>query len=64
MQSVRLSIYKTISWRMIGTGTTFLVAYFITENAVVSGSIMGIDAIIKTLFYYLHVRFWNLGGEL
>lgn len=49
---------------MIGTGTTFLVAYFVTENAVVSGSIMGIDAIIKTIFYYLHERFWNLGGEL
>jgi len=64
MQSVRISIYKTLTWRVLATVVTFCVAYFITGNTIASLSIMGIDGVIKMVFYYLHERFWNLGGEL
>lgn len=53
------SILKTISWRITGSGATFLIAYAMTGNLAVAG-IIGITQIISnTILYYIHERIWN-----
>ncbi len=59
MESHRRSIVKAISWRIIATLVTFLVAYLLTKEAVLSISIGLGDAIIKIGAFYSHERVWN-----
>lgn len=55
-------IAKTITWRIIATGTTLSVAAFIQdkqENALPKfGMLAFLDVVLKMIFYYLHERFW------
>lgn len=53
------SLKKTISWRIIASTTTGLVAFLLTGHLGKSTSITLVNAVIMTLFYYLHERFWN-----
>ncbi|MBU2651561.1 MAG: DUF2061 domain-containing protein [Bacteroidetes bacterium] len=69
------SIAKTISWRLIASGTTFLIVFVIfrrysekTFNEVLETAsfITIIEMFAKLLFYYLHERLWtniNWGKE-
>ena len=59
METHRRSIVKAMSWRIIATLTTFLVAYFFTKEVVLAMSIGFADAIIKVAIYYSHERLWN-----
>ena len=57
---------KAISWRIIATGTTFLLAYIIFSNSncddVLEKSTMvaGLEAVIKLVIYYFHERAWQM----
>ncbi len=62
MESYKRSIAKTISWRIIATSVTFLVAYLFTKEVVLSMGIGFGDAIIKIFAYYSHERLWNRIG--
>ncbi len=53
------SLVKGISWRVVGTLDTFLIAYIITGNASVSLSIGGVEIFTKIILYYFHERAWN-----
>ncbi len=53
------SLVKTISWRLTGSGATFLIAYFISGNLTVGGTIAVIQLISNTILYYMHERIWN-----
>ena len=55
----RRTIMKSLTWRIVATGTTLLVAFVITRNAGVTFSIGGVDLIVKTVAYYSHERAWN-----
>lgn len=59
MESNKRSLAKTISWRITGSGATFLIAYLITDNLAFSGSIAVIQVVANTILYYLHERLWN-----
>jgi len=59
MESHRRSIVKALSWRIIATLVTFLVAYSLTKEAVLSISIGLGDALLKIGTYYAHERLWN-----
>ena len=59
METHRRSIVKAISWRIIATLVTFLVAYLLTKEVILSMSIGFGDAIIKIGVYYYHERLWN-----
>ena len=48
-----------MSWRIIATLVTFLVAYLLTKEAVLAISIGFGDAILKIGVYYSHERLWN-----
>lgn len=54
------SIVKTITYRIIGTLTTALLAYFVTGSFKIALSIAALEPVVKTIVYYLHERVWQL----
>jgi uncharacterized membrane protein len=53
------SIMKTISWRIVGTIDTMLIAYFLTGEITMALSIGSVEVFTKMILYYLHERIWN-----
>ena len=57
-------LFKTITWRVIASLTTFIIAFLIFRNdpsAVWKAfSVAGVETVLKMLFYYLHERAWHL----
>lgn len=60
------SILKAATWRLIATGTTFTLAYFIfsgtgCEDVLQKSTIVaGLELVIKLVIYYLHERAWQM----
>jgi bifunctional enzyme CysN/CysC/sulfate adenylyltransferase subunit 1 len=52
------SFTKTISWRLTGTGATFLISYLMLRDVSIAGSIAIIQLVVNTILYYIHERFW------
>lgn len=59
MDSKRKSLYKTVSWRILATGTTGTIGYILTGSLALAGSIMTFDFFIKMILYYYHERLWT-----
>ena len=57
--TARRSLVKTISWRITGSGATFLISYAILGNVTISGTIAAIQLIFNTVLYFIHERIWN-----
>lgn len=53
------SIAKTISWRLTGSFSTFMISYLILGSFSIASSIAIIQIIANTILYYLHERVWN-----
>ena len=53
------SLLKTITWRITASLDTFVIAWIITGDWKMGGSIAGIEVITKIFFYYFHERIWN-----
>lgn len=53
------SIVKSISYRITGTITTFLISFFVTGEIKFALSIMSVDFISKIVIFYFHERLWN-----
>lgn len=58
MESHSRSIIKALSWRIIATVVTFLVAWLITGTLDFAIKIGFLDTLIKLGAYYLHERAW------
>lgn len=54
----KISLLKTLTWRIIGTIDTMVISYFLTGKFDVAISIGGIEVVSKMLLYYLHERAW------
>ena len=54
------SILKALSWRVIATLTTGLIAYAITGEIDTAILIGGIEFALKFVIYYFHERLWQL----
>lgn len=54
------SFVKAISYRILGTLSSFAIAYLITKNATLSGAIAFWETILKIFIYYIHERGWNM----
>ena len=56
-------LFKTISWRVLASLTTFIVAFLIfqeDESAVEKATGIAIaESFLKMLFYYIHERIWH-----
>jgi uncharacterized membrane protein len=57
-QSIKLSIIKTVTWRILGSTSTFLIAWLVTGSWFTSTSIMILQMIANTILYYIHERLW------
>lgn len=55
---VKRHIAKTISWRIIGTIDTMILAGLISGNWKVGVSIGGAEVLTKMILYFLHERVW------
>jgi uncharacterized membrane protein len=53
------SVAKTLSWRITGSGATFLIAWFIAGNFAIAGTIAIIQLVANTILYFAHERVWN-----
>lgn len=54
------SIVKTVSWRLTGSGATFLISYIILGSFDVAGTIAIFQLTLNTILYYFHERIWNI----
>ncbi len=54
------SVFKAVSWRIIGTIDTMVISFFWTGHAGQAVAIGGTEAITKIALYYLHERAWAL----
>jgi len=60
------SVLKAITWRLIATSTTFILAYTIfrgsgCENVLEKSTMVaGFELVLKLIIYYLHERAWQL----
>ena len=51
-------VFKTITWRVVGTVDTMLLAWVITGNPITGVKIGFAEVITKMLLYYLHEKAW------
>lgn len=60
MSSVKVKrhLAKTISYRVIGTVTTMIMAYILTGEVVISALFGVAEVCVKMILYFLHERFW------
>ena len=63
------SILKALTWRVIASGTTFMIAYFIftgtgCEDVLEKSTIVALlESAFKIVIYYFHERAWQLAPE-
>ena len=53
------SLLKTLSWRLIATLITMLIAWVVVGDVSVALAIGGIEFFAKMVIYYLHERAWS-----
>lgn len=57
--SARRSLVKTITWRLTGSGATFLISWLITGDLGVASAILGVHFVTNTALYFIHERVWT-----
>ena len=57
-ESKKRHFYKTITWRLIGTIDTMILAWIITGNTFTGISIGVAEVLTKMVLYYIHERTW------
>lgn len=58
MISRKRHVMKTVTWRVVATTTTVIIAWFVTGDWRVGLEVGGIEFFVKILLYYTHERFW------
>ncbi len=58
-ESISRSALKAISWRLVGTLDTIIIAYLITGTIAQALSIGFIEWGTKIVLYFFHERLWN-----
>jgi uncharacterized membrane protein len=54
-----LSLAKAISWRIVGTSTTTIISFLITNRWEFALSIGFIEVFAKIALFYFHDRIWE-----
>ena len=58
MVNYKRHIAKTVTWRIIGTLDTMIIAWIITGSWEWGLAIGGVEIFTKMILYYLHERAW------
>lgn len=53
------SLIKAITWRITGSGATFLISWLISGNLTMASSIAVVQLTLNTILYFCHERIWN-----
>jgi uncharacterized membrane protein len=56
--SAKRHLAKTLTWRVLATTDTFLLAWLITGELDWAGMIAGFEVVTKMVLYYYHERAW------
>ena len=59
MDRPRRILAKTITWRITGSTSTFIIAYLMTGSVGLSSGIAIVQMIVNTFLYYAHDSAWN-----
>jgi adenylylsulfate kinase len=59
IESKNRSLAKAVSWRLIASITTTIIAFSFGLPAKAIGLVFFADLIIKFILYYLHERIWT-----
>lgn len=59
MISEKIIILKSISWRLIATITTIILAWVVSGDMTTGFTIGGFEFVFKLIIYYLHEKFWK-----
>jgi len=51
-------IYKTLTWRLIGSLDTVLLGWIVSGDPTVGLTIGSLELVTKMILYYLHERVW------
>ena len=57
-ESQKRHIYKTFTWRFVGTIDTVVLAWLISGDASIGFSIGLVELLTKMFLYYIHERVW------
>lgn len=58
-ESARRSLAKAVSWRITASIATFLIAWIISADFAIAGSIASVQLIVNFILYFVHERIWN-----
>jgi len=58
-KSHTISLYKAVSWRIIGSLDTIFISFFITGKWNFAISIGVVEVFTKIMLFYLHDRTWE-----
>ncbi len=58
MISRKRHLGKAMTWRVLATSATVVIAWGVTGDWVVGVEVGGVEFFVKMLLYYLHERFW------
>ena len=58
-ESNKKSVLKTVSWRILGSMDTLLIAFILTSQVKTALSISAVEVMSKTVLYYVHERLWS-----
>lgn len=53
------SMVKGVTWRLVATLTTVLVAWLVVGDAIVASLVGAIEVFTKFVLYYVHERIWS-----
>ncbi len=53
------SVFKAVTYRIVGTLTTGLLAFAVSGDVTTSLTIAGLEPLVKTVVYYVHERAWQ-----
>ena len=56
--SAKRHLAKTLTWRVVATTDTFVLAWLITGKVDWAGMIAGFEVATKMILYYYHERVW------
>lgn len=54
----RRHIVKTLTWRVIASLDTLLIAWLISDDIKIGASIASLEVLTKMVLYYFHERAW------
>lgn len=59
VQTSRISFFKAVTWRVVGTIDTIILAWFFSGSLLTGLKIGFTEVVTKIILYYLHERVWH-----